>query len=83
MLSVRQQPAPWTTAKRGSPREGLGWGVLLLEGTFEQSLKCSEESVCVGIGRIMACAKALVTLAGHVGRASLFGPRDSVTCDNT
>lgn len=72
-------------AKRESPQEwGWGWGVLLLEGTFEQSLECSEESVCMGIRRIMACAKALVTLAiGHMGRASLFGPCDSVTCDNT
>ena len=74
MLSVRQQPAPWTTAKRGSPREGLGWGVLLLEGTFEQSLKCSEESVCVGIGRIMACAKALVTLAAMWAGLHSLGP---------
>ena len=29
----------------------LGWGVLLPEGTPEQSLECSEESVHVGIGK--------------------------------
>ena len=30
---------------------GLGWRVLLPEGTPEQSLECSEESVHVGIGK--------------------------------
>ena len=41
----------------------MGWGVLLPEGTFEQSLECSEESVYVGIGKDNGMCKG----PGHPG----------------
>lgn len=40
----------------------MGWGVLP-EGTFEQSLECSEESVYVGIGKDDGTCKG----PGHPG----------------
>ena len=66
---------------RESP--GGGWGgVFCLRGRLSRAWNAVRSQSTWASGRMMACAKALVTLAGRMGRASSFEPCDSVTRDD-